>query len=101
MNEVTREKLSSDFKALIGDVQELLKTTYSQTGERIAGLRQRLTKQSEEGTTALSEPERTLSKKAEEARTCATACLREKPWAALGVAAAIGLVLGLLSGRRK
>ena len=36
MNEVTREKLSSDFKALVGDVEELLKSTSSQAGESIA-----------------------------------------------------------------
>jgi len=39
MNEVTREKLASDFKTLINDVQELLKTTSSHTGESIADLR--------------------------------------------------------------
>ena len=42
MNEGTREKLTSDFKVLMDDVQELLKTTSSQTGESIAELRQRL-----------------------------------------------------------
>jgi len=30
MNEVAREKLTSDFKALLGDVEELLKSTSSQ-----------------------------------------------------------------------
>lgn len=40
--EVTREKLTSDFKALMDDVQELLKTTSNQTGESIVDLRQRL-----------------------------------------------------------
>jgi hypothetical protein len=33
LNEVAREKLASDFKALMGDVQELLKSTSSQAGE--------------------------------------------------------------------
>ena len=55
MNEVTREKLTSDFKALIDDVQELLKTTSKQTGESIADLRQRLGQKLEDGREALSE----------------------------------------------
>jgi hypothetical protein len=41
MNEITREKLTSDFKAVIGDVEQLLKTKCNRTGERIADLRQR------------------------------------------------------------
>ena len=38
MNEVTRGKLTSDFKALMGDVEELLKSTSSQAGESITDL---------------------------------------------------------------
>ena len=41
MNEVTREKLSADFKAVIGDVDELVRATTRQTGEKIADLRER------------------------------------------------------------
>jgi ElaB/YqjD/DUF883 family membrane-anchored ribosome-binding protein len=64
-NEVTREKLSSDFKALVGDVEELLKSTSSQADESIADLRQRLGNKLEEGKKALSEQERALREKAE------------------------------------
>ena len=100
MSEVTREKLTSDFKALMDDVQELLKTTSNQTGESIADLRQRLGQKLEEGRKALSEQERILRGKAEETRASAEAYLREKPWATLGIAAGIGLVLGFLMRRR-
>ncbi len=99
MNEVTREKLSSDFKALIGDVEELLKTTAGQTGEKIAGLRQRLGKNVEDGRKALSERQQAMRAKAQEAKISAEACLREKPWMTLGVAAAAGLFLGSLVRR--
>ena len=40
MNETTKEKLASDFKALIDDIAELLKTTSDQTGESVTALRQ-------------------------------------------------------------
>jgi len=99
MNEVTREKLSADFKAVIGDVDELVKATSSQTGEKIADLRQRLGKKLEDGRKALSE-EGPLRAKAEEARAFAEAYLREKRWASLAIAAGIGLVLGFLLCRR-
>lgn len=100
MNEVTREKLSSDFKALVGDVEELLKSTSSQAGESTADLRQRLGAKLEEGKKALSEQERALREKAEEGKASVEAYLREKPWIIVGIAAGIGLVLGSLLRRR-
>jgi ElaB/YqjD/DUF883 family membrane-anchored ribosome-binding protein len=97
MNEVTREKLSADFKAVIGDVDELVKATSQQTGEKIADLRERLGKKIEEGRKALSEQGRA---KVEEARVSAEAYLREKRWASLAIAAGVGVVLGFFLGRR-
>jgi len=100
MNEVAREKLTADFKALLGDVEELLKSTSSQAGEGIADLRERLGKKLEEGKKALSEQERALREKAEEGKASVQAYLREKPWITVGIAAGIGLVLGSLWRRR-
>ncbi len=99
MNEVTKEKLSSDFKAVVGDVEELLKATSAQTGARIADLRQRVGKTIENGRNALSQ-QGPLRAKAEEARASAEAYLREKRWASVAIAAGIGLVLGFLLRRR-
>ena len=100
MNEVTREKLTADFKTLMGDIQELLKATSNQTGENIADLRQRLGQKLEDGRKALSEQEQVLREKAEIARASAAAYLHENPWAKLGVAAGVGLLLGFLLRRR-
>ena len=99
MNEVSREKLSADFKAVIGDVDELVKATSRQAGEKIVDLRQRVGKTLEDGRKALSE-QGPLRAKVEETRVSAQAYLREKRWAALAIAAGVGLVLGLFLGRR-
>jgi len=100
MNEVTKEKLTSDFKTLMEDVQELLRATSNQTGESIADLRQRLGQKLEYGKQALSEQERALREKAEAARASAAAYLEEKPWATVMIAAVVGLLLGFLLRRR-
>ena len=44
MNETAKEKLASDLKALIDDIDELLKTTTGQTSDNVTALRQRLEK---------------------------------------------------------
>ena len=90
MNEVTREKLSADFKAVIGDVDELVRATTRQTGEKIADLRERWGKKLEDGRKALSE-QKPLLARVEEARASAEAYVREKRWAPLAIAAGIGL----------
>jgi ElaB/YqjD/DUF883 family membrane-anchored ribosome-binding protein len=100
MNEVSREKLSADFKAVIGDVDGLVKTTSRQTGEKIADLRQRLEKKLQDGRKALSE-QGPLRVKVAEAKASAQSYLREKRWPALAIAAGVGLLLGFILGRRE
>ncbi len=99
MNEVSREKLSADFKAVINDIDELVKATSSQTGEKIADLRQRLGKKIEEGKKALSERGPFRARVEGESASVET-CLHEKHWGSLAIAAGIGLVLGFLLSRR-
>ncbi len=87
--EMTTDKLLHDLKAVVGDAEDLLKATADQTGERIEKVRAR----------------------AEESLRAARARLRDggvqlddqvhkHPWTAVGVAAGIGLVLGILLARK-
>ena len=98
--EATREKLVSDFKTLLTDVEELLGVTSGQAGERAKEVRQRLEQQIDEGRKSLAEAEALLMGKGKEAMDHAEKYVREKPWNAIGIAAAIGLFLGLLARRR-
>jgi ElaB/YqjD/DUF883 family membrane-anchored ribosome-binding protein len=97
MNEVSARKLAADFKIVMSDVEELIKATASQTGERIGDLRQRLEKKIEDGRKALAE--KTWVQTAEEAKARTESRLRENPWAGLAVATGIGVLLGLLLRR--
>lgn len=54
----------------------------------------------ESGKYKLSDIQRLLTKKSKEAATATDEFVRENPWAALGVAAAVGCVLGLLISRK-
>jgi len=100
MNEGTARKLVEDFKILIDDVEELVKATASQAGERIGGLRQRLGKKIEDVRKAAAGSEKTWSQAAEEAKARTEARLRENTWLAVALAAGIGVILGLLMRRR-
>lgn len=100
MNEVTTRKLAEDFKILIDDVEQLVKATTNQAGERIGDLRQRLEKKIEDGRKALAGREIGWFQESEEAKTGAESCLRDNTWAGLVIASAIGVLLGLLLRRR-
>lgn len=66
MSEVSARKLAADFKIVMGDVEELIRATASQSGERVGDLRQRLEKKIEDGRKALAE--KTWFQTAEEAK---------------------------------
>src|SRR3990167_4702504 len=97
--EATREKLVSDLKVLVTDAEELLKATANQAGEKIVTARQHIEQSLEEGKKTLAEAEDVLIDKTKEAAKAADIYVRENPWNAVGIAAGIGLVLGLLIRR--
>ena len=90
------DKLIHDLKTLVTDAEELLKATASQAGEKIAVARQKIEQSLVEGKKALADAETTLVKKSKECAEIADDYVRENPWSAVGVAASIGLVIGLL-----
>jgi ElaB/YqjD/DUF883 family membrane-anchored ribosome-binding protein len=97
--EAAKEKLVGDLKTLIGDAEELLKASASQAGEKFSVARQKIEQSLVEGKKSLADAEKLLVKKGKEAADIADDYVRENPWGAVGVAAAIGLVLGLLIRR--
>jgi ElaB/YqjD/DUF883 family membrane-anchored ribosome-binding protein len=91
-----KERLVNDLKTLVGDAEELLKATANQAGERISVARQKIEQSLVEGKKALADAETTLLKKSKECAEIADDYVRENPWGAVGIAAAVGLAVGLL-----
>ena len=92
----SKDKLVGDLKNLVADAEELLKATASQAGEKVAEARQKIGQSLIEGRKALADAEKTLLKKSKEAAEVADDYVRDNPWSAVGMAAGVGLVLGLL-----
>lgn len=96
---VNKEKLLSDLKVLIGDAEELLKATASQAGERVGEARKHIERSLEEGKKNLSKSQELLVNKSQELAKATEDYVRDNPWNAVGIAAGVGLVLGLLMRR--
>jgi len=97
--EAAKEKLVGDLKTLIGDAEELLKASATQAGEKFSVARQKIEQSLVEGKKSLADAEKLLVKKSKEAADVADDYVRENPWGAVGIAAGIGIVLGLLIRR--
>ena len=93
------QKLVTDFKVLVADAEDLAKVTANQTGEKIAALRGKIQQTAADLKPRLTEAETALRERSSAAVTSADNYVRAQPWAAVGVAAGIGLIIGLLVGR--
>jgi ElaB/YqjD/DUF883 family membrane-anchored ribosome-binding protein len=97
--EASREKLAGDLRTLIGDAEELLKASANQAGEKFAVARQKIEQSLVEGKKSLADAEKLVVQKSKEAVDVADDYVRENPWSAVGIAAAVGLVIGVLIRR--
>ena len=93
------DKLVTDLRALIGDAEELLRATANQAGEQVAVLRKRIEESLKEGTETLADAEEVLFDTTKDAAEAASTYIQKNPWSAVGIAAGVGLVLGLLIRR--
>ena len=87
--EAASAKLVQDLRAVIGDAEELLKITAGQGGEHVEKVRARV-EQSVRG----------ARERLQAAGHDLDGSLRDNAWTALGVAAGVGLVAGILLARK-
>ncbi len=99
-SQVSKDKLVSDLKVLIGDTEELLKATAGQAGEKIAIARERIQASLSVYKEKLIDAERALLERTKEAARATDEYVHEHPWQAVGAAASIGFLLGMLISRR-
>lgn len=99
-NEVSKEKLVQDFRLVIADAEELLRATASQAGEKVAAARERIQDRLHTAKIKLAEAEEAVLIRTREAARVTDEFVHDKPWYAVGIAAGVGLIIGLLIGRR-
>lgn len=92
--EATR-KLVTDFRALVTDAEELTRATATQTGEKIVDLRTRVQKSVAAVKPRLEQAEAL----AKDTATKTDQYVHANPWATAGLAAGIGLIVGMLVRR--
>jgi ElaB/YqjD/DUF883 family membrane-anchored ribosome-binding protein len=94
------QQLVTDLKILAADAEELVKATAAQTGERITEVRGKIQRSVADLKPRLAQAQTVITENARAVASSADTVVRDNPWAAIGVAAGVGLLLGLLIGRR-
>jgi len=98
--EVTKQQLIADFKVVVADAEALLKATANQTGEKIAEIRARAEDSLHVAKARLADAQAAMMDRTKAAARATDDYVHTNPWRAVGIAAGVGLVVGLLIGRR-
>lgn len=96
----TREKIIDDFGAVLSEAEDLLKRAGTETGDRARDLRSQVESKLLAAKLRLQELEGQALDQARHAARATDDYVHDNPWAAIGVAAAAGFVVGLLMNRR-
>lgn len=95
-NEANMEKIVTDLKMLSHDAEAMLHATAGQAGDKMTELRGRLTSTLESAKATY----RRIEEKTVAGAKVADKTIREHPYESIGVAFGVGLLIGVLVGRR-
>ena len=99
-NVVSKDKLVQDLKIVITDAEDLLRATASTAGERVAAAREKVSESLERAKVKLAEVEDVIIDRSKQAARVTDEYVRDNPWRAVGIAAGIGVIIGMLISRR-
>lgn len=100
MTAAQKDRLMSDLRVVIADAEELLRASAGDASASATELRGRIEARLLQAKDNLVQLQETALAKAKAAGHAADDYVHENPWKAIGAAAGIGLVVGLLIGRR-
>lgn len=98
--QVSKEKLMEDVRVVLTDAEALLKNSTSQAEESIAAARKKASESIRVAKERLGDAQASAVKKVKVAAKTTDDYVHDNPWKSAGIAASIGLVLGVLISRR-
>jgi len=95
-----KDKLIKEFQEAITDAEALLKATVNIGGEKVAEIRTKTEKSLGIAKASMADAQAAVLTRTKEATKAADTYVHDNPWRSVGFAASVGLVIGLLIGRR-
>jgi len=100
MNESTITTARNDLKALVRDAQALFDEAASAGGARADELRSKASKMLDDALRRTHELQEVAIKRGRQIAHDTDAYVHEHPWRAIGIAGAVGVLIGMLIARR-
>ncbi len=100
MTEASTRRLIADLQAVMAEAEALVAKTADDVGERATQARAKAAESVERAQAGLDDLETQLAERAKALLDEVADYVRDKPWQSLGIAAAVGVVVGVLLGRR-
>lgn len=100
MTNNSKQKLVSDMKVVVSDAEEILRATAGVAGEKMVDLRERIGERLRDAKLRIAEAESALIDRTKAAARATDDYVNDNPWRAVGIAAGVGLLLGIIIGRR-
>jgi ElaB/YqjD/DUF883 family membrane-anchored ribosome-binding protein len=104
MTEETQDNIRQSFlssaKSSLADIEDMLKSSASVSGEKAAELREKMRLALGKAKEGVSSAQGVVADKTKAAARATDDYVHDHPWQAVGVGAALGFVLGLLLNRK-
>jgi ElaB/YqjD/DUF883 family membrane-anchored ribosome-binding protein len=95
-----KERLATDFRSVMDDIDSLMSATTNKAEGEASALRARIRETLEGAKERVADAHHEALERAKRAAGATDDYVHSHPWQAVGAAAAVGLALGVLIGRR-
>jgi ElaB/YqjD/DUF883 family membrane-anchored ribosome-binding protein len=99
-HELTTDEINEDLRAVLADAEALVQETASLGGEKLLRVRARAEESVRAVKARMAQTNAAVRLKTRAAVDATDSYVHDNPWEAIGVAAAAGLVIGVLIARR-
>lgn len=95
-----RTGVKREFHNFLTDIEDLITSTTSLTGDDLAQAREKLSARIESAKYSLNQMSGALADRARNSAKATDTYVHDKPWQSIGLGAALGLLIGLVLARR-
>jgi ElaB/YqjD/DUF883 family membrane-anchored ribosome-binding protein len=99
-NAVSKDKLVQDLRIVISDAEDLLRATASTAGDKVVAAREKVQNSLQRAKVKLAEVEDVIVDGSKQAARATDEYVHDHPWHAVGIAAGVGVIIGMLISRR-
>lgn len=96
----SRDKIMGELKSVIKDAEDMMKNTEQQAGEGFKTAKAKFESTLRSAKSELRHMEETIVERAKDAMHTTDEYVQDHPWKSVGLGACVGLIVGLLIGRK-